>query len=136
MNKVILSGRLVADPELRTTQSGTQVATYRIAVDRRFTNQQGEREADFFNCIAWKNNADFAGRYLRKGTKILIEGRLQSRSYDAQDGSKRHVTEVVVDSTEFCESKNGGGSGNNADVPPPPPPSDGMDEVDDDELPF
>lgn len=135
MNKVILSGRLVADPEIRTTQSGAPVATYRMAVDRRFTNQQGQREADFFNCIAWKHNAEFAQRYLRKGTKILIEGRLQSRSYDAQDGSKRHVTEVVVDSHEFCESKNSG-SGNNSDLTPPPPPSDGMDEVEDDDLPF
>lgn len=133
MNKVILMGRLVADPEIRTTQSGTAVATYRMAVNRRFANQQGEREADFFTCIVWKSGAEFAQKYLRKGSKILVEGRLQSRSYDAQDGSKRYVTEVVVEAQEFCESKNGSASGNNEEVPPP---SDEMVPVDDDDLPF
>ena len=103
MNKVIMIGRLVADPELRFTQSGKAVATYKIAVDRRF-KQEGQPEADFFPCVAWGQNGEFASKYLRKGTKIAIEGRLQTRSWE-QDGVKRYTTEIIVEQHEFCEKK-------------------------------
>ena len=104
MNKVIMIGRLCADVETRNTNSGKTVASYRLAVDRRF-KQEGQPEADFFNCVAWGSNAEFASKYLSKGTKIAIEGRLQSRSYDDKDGKKVYVTEVIVDHHEFCEKR-------------------------------
>ena len=103
MNKVILIGNLAADPESRTTQSGVQQCTLRLAVQRRFANQQGQREADFFNVICWRQTAEFAARYLSKGRKIAVEGSIQNRSYTAQDGSKRYVTEIVADWLEFMD---------------------------------
>lgn len=103
MNKVIMIGRLVADPELRFTQSGKAVAGYKLAVDRRF-KQEGQPTADFFPCVAWGANAEFASKYLHKGTKIAIEGRLQIRTWD-KDGEKRYATEIIVDQHEFCEKK-------------------------------
>ena len=104
MNKVILMGRLTRDPDVRTTQSGKSVAQMTLAVDRR-RGADGQQEADFLSLVAWEKLADIAGQYLHKGSKILVEGRLQSRSYDAQDGSKRYITEVVVSNLEFCESR-------------------------------
>ena len=144
MNRVILIGRLAADPEIRTTQSGTNVATYRLAVNRR-RKPDGTQEADFITCVAWDKGANFARDYLRKGAKIAVEGRLQTRSYDAQDGSKRHVCEVVVDSHEFCESKASGGQygAQSYEQPQSAPDAgrqmgmhEGFQEVDTDELPF
>ncbi len=108
MNKVILMGRLARDPDVRTTPSGKQVARMTIAVDRRVNRNnlnEGQQSADFLNLVAWERLADFAGNYLRKGSKILVEGRLQSRSYEGQDGQKRYVTEVNVFDIEFAESK-------------------------------
>lgn len=108
MNKVILMGRLARDPDVRTTQSGKSVARMTIAVDRRMSRNaadSGQATTDFLNLVAWERLAEFAGNYLHKGSKILVEGRLQSRSYEAQDGSKRYVTEVNVSDIEFCESK-------------------------------
>lgn len=104
MNKVILMGRLARDPDVRTTQGGKSVARMTLAVDRR-KGADGQQDADFLALIAWEKIADIAANYLHKGSKILVEGRLQSRSYDAQDGSKRYVTEVIVSNLEFCESK-------------------------------
>ena len=104
MNKVILMGRLTRDPDVRTTQSGKSVAQMTLAVDRR-KGADGKQDADFLALIAWEKIADIAANYLHKGSKILVEGRLQSRSYDAQDGSKRYVTEVIVSNLEFCESR-------------------------------
>ena len=104
MNKVILMGRLTRDPDVRTTQGGKSVARMTLAVDRR-KSADGQQEADFLALIAWEKIADIAANYLHKGSKILVEGRLQSRSYDAQDGSKRYVTEVIVSNLEFCESR-------------------------------
>lgn len=103
MNKVILIGRLVADPEIRYTQSGKAVASYRLAVDRPF-KQDGQQEADFINCVAWGKTGEFAGNYLRKGTKIAVEGRIQTGSYE-KDGVKHYTTDIVVDRHEFCESR-------------------------------
>lgn len=104
MNKVILIGNLAADPESRTTNSGVAQCSLRIAVQRRFANAQGQRESDFFNVVCWRNTAEFAAKYLSKGRKVAVEGSLQTRSYDAQDGSKRYVTEVIADNVEFCDS--------------------------------
>ena len=104
MNKVILMGRLARDPDMRKTQGGKSVAQMTIAVDRR-GGTNGQPEADFLSLIAWDKLADITGQYLHKGSKILVEGRLQSRSYEAKDGSKRYVTEVVLSNLEFCESK-------------------------------
>ena len=119
MNKIILIGRLTKDPELRYTQSGTAVASFTLAVDRRFSNQSGEREADFVNCVAWQKSAEFVAQYFQKGKQMALEGRLQVRSYDGNDGQKRWVTEVVAEQIEFVGSKHdnnsnqgGGGTGN------------------------
>ena len=107
MNKVILIGHLAADPESRTTQSGVAQCTLRLAVTRRFADKQtGKRESDFFNVICWRQTAEFAAKYLSKGRKVAVEGSLLTRSYDAQDGSKRYVTEVIADNVEFCDSNN------------------------------
>lgn len=112
MNKVILMGRLAKDADVRTTQSGKAVARMTIAVDRRISKDAPPNtpRADFLNLVAWGKLAEFCQNYMHKGTKILVEGRLQSRSYEAQDGSKRYVTEVNVTDIEFAESKGNGQS--------------------------
>lgn len=135
MNRVILTGHLAGDPEARTTQSGISQSTFRLAVQRRFANAQGVREADFLTIVAWRATADFCNRYLTKGRLVAVEGSIQTRSYDAQDGSKRYVTEIIADSVE------GLGKAPNADPGPTPPPGREPDpneftEVDDDDLPF
>ncbi len=113
MNKVILIGRLTKDPDLRYTQSGTAVANFTLAVNRRY-NPNGEQEADFINCVAWQKAAEFVANYFTKGQQMALEGRLQVRSYDGDDGKRRWVTEVVVEQMEFVGSKNDskGNSGN------------------------
>lgn len=105
MNKVILVGRFARDPELRTTNTGKSVASFPLAVDRRY-KQEGQPEADFFNIVAWGKQAETICQYLSKGRQIAMTGRLQSRSYDAQDGTKRYVTEVVLEEFDFIGSKN------------------------------
>ena len=106
MNKVILIGRLTKDPEVKNTSSQVQFCNFTIAVDRRFKDANGQRQADFINCVAWRQTASFIGSYFRKGSKVAVVGSLQSRSYDDQSGQKRYVTEVVVDEIEFMDSKN------------------------------
>jgi single-strand DNA-binding protein len=96
-NKAILVGRLCNDPELRYTPSGVAVANFRLAVDRPFTNQQGERETDFIDIVAWRQDAEFAANYLAKGRLILVDGRIQVRTWTAQDGQRRRSVEVVAD---------------------------------------
>lgn len=103
LNKVVLIGRLTAEPELRYTQSGTAVCTFRLAVDRPFTNQKGEREADFIPIVVWDKVAENCGNYLSKGRLVAIDGRIQIRSYDAQDGTKRWITEVVANDVRFLD---------------------------------
>lgn len=98
-------GRLVRDPEVRYTQTGKVVCQFTIAVDRPFSNQEGQREADFIPIIVWGKQAELCGNSLTKGQRVLVEGRLQIRSYDAKDGSKRWVTEVIANSFEFIERK-------------------------------
>ena len=153
INKVILVGNLTRDPEYRTTPSGASVCNFSIAVQRRFANQQGVREADFIPIVVWRQQAETCARYLSKGRQCAVVGTIQTRSYDAQDGSKRYVTEIVVDSVESVGSR-GENPGRNRDdfVPPPAPPAGdfgggfngganmsagkGFTEVEDDELPF
>ena len=101
MNKVFLIGRLANDVEYRTTNSGTGVCQFRLAVNRRFVNQEGVREADFIPVVAWRQLADLCHKYLAKGRQCAVFGTLQTRSYDAQDGTKRYVTEVIADDVEF-----------------------------------
>ncbi len=107
MNSICLMGRLTGDPELKTTQSGVSVTSFSVAVDRAFRSKDQERQTDFINCVAWRGTAEFITRYFRKGQRIALHGSLQSRSYTANDGSKRTVFEVVVDNAFFCESKGG-----------------------------
>lgn len=113
MNKIMLIGRLTKDPELRYTQGGTAVASFTLAVDRRFSNQNGERETDFINCVAWNKSAEFVANYFHKGKQMALEGRLQVRSYDGNDGQRRWVTEVVAEQVEFVGSKSDNAGGNN-----------------------
>ncbi|WP_436875359.1 single-stranded DNA-binding protein [Mammaliicoccus sciuri] len=105
INKALLVGRLVRDPEYRTTPSGVQVATFTLAVNRTFTNQQGEREADFINCVVFRKQAENVNQYLSKGKLAGVDGRLQSRSYENNEGKRVYVTEVVCDSVQFLEPK-------------------------------
>ncbi len=100
LNSVILIGRLTNNPELKQTTSGKSVVSYTLAVDRI---QKGE--ADFISCVAWEKTAEFMSKYLKKGSKIAIQGRIQTRTFDRQDGSKAYVTEVISDKVEFCDSK-------------------------------
>jgi single-strand DNA-binding protein len=120
INRIILVGRLTADPELKYTASGLAVASFRIAVDRPFKNQQGEKETDFINIVAWRQRAEFAANYLTKGQLAAVDGRLQIRSYVTQDGQKRFVTEVVADSVQSLERRREGGAPAAGDTPPPP----------------
>lgn len=105
MNKVILIGRLTKDPELRYTTSNTPVATFTLAVNRTFTNQNGEREADFINIVVWRKQAENCKNYINQGSQVAVEGRIQTRSYDDQNGTKRYVTEVVADNVQFLDTK-------------------------------
>ena len=147
MNKVILTGRLVADPEITYSQkTGNKIARYRLAVERAI-KQEGQAEADFLNCITFKNNAEFAEVYLHKGTKILVEGKLLTGSYE-KDGVKHYTVDVVVDRHEFCESKkaesiqappSGAKAPYNApaaDICPAYPDPADFAEVNDEDLPF
>ncbi len=135
MNKVIIIGNLASDPEAHTSQSGIARSTFRVAVQRRYANAQGVREADFLTVVAWRQTAEFCNKYLKKGRKVAVEGSVQVRSYDAQDGSKRYVTEIVADSVEAVSPK--GDSGEAKDGPREPEGGgEGFQEVVDDELPF
>ncbi len=107
MNRVVLVGRLTRDPEMRTTSSGISQTRFTLAVNRRSTGQNGEREADFISCVAWRGTAEAIAKYLTKGRELAVEGRIQTGSYDAQDGTKRYTTDVVVDNFTFIGSGNG-----------------------------
>ncbi len=146
MNKVILMGRLTREPEVRYSQgdNATAVARYTLAVDRRFNRNNDEQTADFINCVAFGKSGEFAEKYLHKGTKIAITGRIQTGSYTNKDGVKVYTTDVVVEDHEFAESKNSAGSADNSGFAPAGRPApaaagdgfmnipDGIDE----ELPF
>jgi len=137
LNHIVIMGRLVADPELRTTPSGVTVATFRVACDRDFKNKQtGERETDFVNVVVWRQTAEFVSRYFTKGRMAVVEGRLQIRPYTDRDGNKRSATEVVADNVYFADSRRDGddrgsyspapyGSGTYAPPPAPAQPAGG-----------
>lgn len=106
LNKIFLQGRLVADPELRHTQSGVAVASFRLAVDRDFKDREtGERKADFINVVAWRQTGEFVSRFLSKGRLAVVEGKLQTRDYTDRDGNRRYATEVVADNVYFGDSR-------------------------------
>lgn len=148
LNKVILGGRMTADPELKMTSSGIPVTTFSIAVNRRFQSksqdgQQQAQQADFINCTAWRNTAEFVTRYFRRGSSICVTGSIQTKSWTDQQGQKRYATEVVVDEAHFVDSKGeGGNSGYTPDAYSTPAYTGGttapkFEEIsDDDDLPF
>ncbi|GAB3053907.1 single-stranded DNA-binding protein [Virgibacillus ainsalahensis] len=105
LNRVVLVGRLTKDPDLRYTPNGVAVANFTIAVNRPFSNQQGNREADFINCVVWRRPAENLANYMRKGSMIGVDGRVQTRTFEGQDGKTVFVTEIVADSVQFLESK-------------------------------
>lgn len=113
LNRTVLVGRLTKDPEYRTTPNGVSVTTFTISVNRTFTNAQGEREADFINCVTFRKQAENVNNYLSKGSLAGVDGRLQSRSYENKDGQRVFVTEVVADSVQFLEPKNNNQQPNN-----------------------
>lgn len=115
MNRVVLVGRLTKDPDLRITPSGVAVATFTLAVNRTFTNQQGEREADFIQCVVWRRQAENVANYLRKGSLAGVDGRIQTRNYEAQDGKRVYVTEVVAESVQFLEPRSANVSADRSD---------------------
>ena len=125
MNKAFLVGNLTRDPELSTIPNGTAVCKFSIAVNRRFSNQEGTRETDFFNIIVWRALGENCAKYLKKGSKVGIVGRIQIREYE-QDGVKKYFTEIIADEVEFLTPKAGAGSGDMADMTP----------IADDSLPF
>lgn len=139
MNKVILTGNLTKDPELATTNGGVSVCRFSVAVQRRFQNAEGEREADFFNIVVWRAQAENCHRFLKKGSKCGIVGRLQTSSYEAQDGTKRYVTEVIADEVEFLGAKPAD-SGEMSKAPTsnaaPRKETTELEPIDDDSLPF
>lgn len=144
MNKVVLIGNLTRDPELQTTNGGVSVCRFSLAVTRRFANADGERDADFINIVVWRNQAENCHKYLKKGSKCAVIGRIQTSSYDAPDGSKRYTTDVVADEVEFISTRNGGdnsGDGESYSAPSESKPSSKkataeLEEIDDDSLPF
>lgn len=105
LNQIVLIGRLVRDPELRYTPSGVPVAGFALAVDRPFTNAQGQRETDFFDIVVWRKQAELAANHLQKGRLVAVQGRLQSRSYETQEGQRRKVYEIVADRVAFLDRK-------------------------------
>lgn len=139
MNKAILIGRLTKEPEVKMTSNQVAYSNFTVAVDRKFKDANGNRETDFINCVAWRQTASFLGNYFHKGNKIIVEGTIQTRSYDDQNGQKVYVTEVLAEGIEFGESAKP--SENNAPVAQnvpvaPPQPAFNTDDVDDVQLPF
>ena len=137
MNKAILSGRIASDIELKTTGNGTSVCSFRIAVQRRFKNAEGNYDADFINCVAWRTNAEFISKYFKKGDPIEVGGSIQTRNYE-KDGQKVYITEVVIDEAGFVLSKKESNSETETE-PHTPPEDDGfmhMPMPDDPDLPF
>lgn len=139
LNKVILTGRLTATPELKTTTGGISVASFSIAVQRQFKSADGSYQTDFINIVAWRNTAEFVTRYFEKGQLIAIVGSIQTRNYEDKMGNKRTAFEVVAEEAQFVESKKDS-AGRPAEEFKAPPVTGGNDmqfeEVNDDELPF
>ncbi|MDH8927153.1 single-stranded DNA-binding protein [Staphylococcus epidermidis] len=142
LNRVVLVGRLTKDPEYRTTPSGVEVATFTLAVNRTFTNAQGEREADFINVVVFRKQAKNVNDYLSKGSLAGVDGRIQSRNYENKEGQRVFVTEVVADSVQFMDSKGSNQQNNQsqqqgqASAGNNPFANDNNANIDDDDLPF
>ena len=145
LNRITIMGRLVKDPELRRTQSGVAVTSFRMAVDRDFKSQDGSKQADFFDVVAWRNTAEFVSKYFAKGRMAVVEGRLQSRDWTDKDGNKRVAIEIVADNIYFGDSKRDGASGGDYSAPAyggaesysAPAAGGGFAEIEEDgELPF
>lgn len=147
MNKVYLIGNLTRDPEMRATQGGISVCNFSIAVNRRHKGADGKQETDYFNIVAWRQLADLCGRYLAKGRKVAVVGSVQTRTYEAQDGSKRSAFDIVADEVEFLSAADTGGAKKEmeyraqerraiAQEPEYMPEDKGFTAVEDEELPF
>ncbi|MBS4173488.1 single-stranded DNA-binding protein [Bacillus sp. FJAT-49736] len=137
MNRVVIVGRLTKDPDLRYTPSGVPTASFTIAVNRTFTNQQGEREADFINVVVWRKPAENVANFLKKGSLAGVDGRLQTRNYEGQDGKRVWVTEVVAESVQFLEPKQSSNQSNNQQRQSEDPFQGGQPiDITDDGLPF
>ena len=126
MNKAILIGRLTKDPELRTTPTGRNVCQFSIAVNRNFTNANGEREADFINCVVWDKQAENLVKYQKKGNQIAVDGRIQTRNYEDKDGKRVYVTEILANNISFLDSKGTNTSSNDFNSLPEPPREDSV----------
>ena len=122
MNKVLLVGRITKDPEIRYLQNGTPQVLFTLAVDRGMRDANGNRQADFISCVAWRGQADFISRYIRKGYLMSVEGRIQTRNYQGQDGQMRYVTEVVLDQVENLQPRQDDGQGQGYQQPVQPQP--------------
>lgn len=133
MNNISIIGRMVADPEIRTVGDGITNARFKVAVDRRAHDKNGNRQTDFLPCVAWRKTAEFVGKYFTKGQRIALEGAVQIDSYTAQDGSQRAFTYINVENVEFCESK---GAPAQAPAAPAPAKAEEYQETIDDDLPF
>lgn len=140
INRTVLVGRLTKDPNLRYTPNGVAVANFTIAVNRPFTNQQGDQEADFINCVIWRAPAENLAKYMTKGSLIGVDGRIQTRNFEGQDGKTVFVTEVLAGSVQFLESKNKSSASNqkqesSGDANPLEGHGEPID-ISDDDLPF
>lgn len=130
LNKIFLMGRLTRDPELKRTQSGTAVTSFSLAVDRDFKSQNGDKETDFIDVVAWRNTAEFVSKYFTKGRMAVVEGRLQIRGYKDRDGSKRRTAEVIADNVYFGDSKQAASGPQSAPAPSYAVPSSYRPDVD------
>lgn len=137
LNRTILVGRLTRDPEIRHTSDGTATASFSLAVNRQFKNKQGEREADFINCVIWRKAAETFCNYTHKGSQVAIDGRIQTRNYENSEGNRVYVTEVVVENFSFLDGGNGSEGKNKASskIDPFAKNGDSID-ISDDDLPF
>lgn len=137
LNRVVLVGRLVRDPDLRYTPNGVPTATFTLAVNRSFTNQQGERESDFINVVVWRKPAENVANFLKKGSLAGVDGKIQTRNYEGQDGKRVYVTEVVAESVQFLEPKKEGSSQPAPQTKATDDPFAGSGQIDDmSDLPF
>lgn len=136
LNKAILVGRLTKDPELRSTQSGVSVVTFSLAITRSYAKQGEERQTDFINCVAFRNTAEFISRYFSKGSMIGVDGSIQSRTWDDQEGKRHWVTEVMVNEAHFVESKRDSAQSGNSIVGGADLPMEFGPDATDDDLPF
>lgn len=136
MNKVILVGNLTRDPELSETPSGIAVCRFSIAVSRDYSNADGNRETDFFNITVWRGRAENCGKYLKKGNKVAVVGRLQNRSYDDKDGNKRYVTDIIADEVEFLTPRGAAEGSEDMDSVSSRREQPRLEAIDDNQLPF